>query len=74
MVFSSTLTADRTVTLSTTGVFEGASVRVVRSANATGAFNLTINGKVLSAASTWADFTYDSAGGGTWYLTASGSL
>jgi hypothetical protein len=74
--FDTALTAARTVTLPAPGK-EGRRFRVVRTANATGAFNLTVQTsaavalKVLAAASTWADFEDD----GTEYrLTAAGSL
>ena len=69
-VWNTPLTANRAVTLTTTGAFEGAKFRVVRTAAATGAFNLTVAGKNL-AAGQWADVEYD---GAAWFLTAFGSL
>lgn len=70
--FATTLTANRTVTLSTTGVYTGAKFRVVREAGANGAFDLDVGGlKTLSGASEWADVEYS---GQNWILTGSGSL
>jgi hypothetical protein len=69
-VCSTPLTADRTVTLSTTACVNGDSFRVVRTAAATGAFTLTVAGKAL-AAGQWADVQYD---GAAWLVVASGAL
>lgn len=45
--FNTILTGNRTLTLSTTGAWSGCKVRVVRTASATGAFTLTVNGLAL---------------------------
>lgn len=68
---SSPLTADRTVTLSTTGAWEGATFRIVRPS--AGAFNLNVGTGPLKAlaANQWCDVSYT---GSTWVLTAFGSL
>lgn len=63
-----TLTANRAVTLSTTGAYKGARFRVTRTGG--GAFTLTVAGKAL-ATNQWAEAEYD---GSAWYLAASGSL
>lgn len=71
------LTAARTVQFYNAGAVAGDRKTVVRRANATGAFDLTIldNGaaalKALSAAGQWAIIEYD---GATWRLIASGAL
>jgi hypothetical protein len=72
-VWSTPLTADRAVTLSTAGAYNGASFRVVRTAAATGAFNLNVGTGPLKAlaAGQWCDVHYN---GSAWVLTASGSL
>ena len=63
-----TLTADRALTLSTTGVRAGAKFRLTRTGG--GAFNITHALKNL-ATNQWAEFCYD---GSAWYLAAFGSL
>lgn len=68
---ASPLTANRTVTLSTTGAWEGATFRIVR--GSAGAFDLNVGSgplKVL-AVNQWCDVAYT---GSTWVLTAYGSL
>jgi hypothetical protein len=67
------LTADRAVTLSTTGAFKGAKFRIVRTAAATGAFNLNVGTGPLKAltAGQWCDVVHT---GSAWMLTAAGSL
>jgi hypothetical protein len=72
-IWNTPLTADRTVTLSTTGAFAGATFRIVRTAAATGAFNLNIGSGPLKALTPgqWCDVTYD---GSVWVVTAAGSL
>lgn len=71
-IFSAVLTANRTVTLSTTNAQNGDWFRIVRTAAATGAFNIDVGGlKTLSAASTWCEVTYN---GSAWVLTANGAL
>lgn len=70
--FATPLTANRTVTLSTVGVYRGARFRIVREAGATGAFNLDVGGlKTLTTAGQWCDVEYGANG---WILTASGTL
>lgn len=70
--FNTVLTANRTVTLPTSDVFNGMKFRVAREAGATGAFNLTVGGiRVLGAASTWVDVEYD---GSAWRVTGYGTL
>ena len=67
------LTANRAVTLSTTGDHSGAEFRVTRTANATGAFALNVGTGPLKAlnAGEWCDVTSD---GTAWYLSAFGTL
>lgn len=69
------LTADRTVTLSTTGVPTGYTFRITRTAAATGAFNLNVGPGPLKALTpgTWCDVTFN-ADFGAWYLSAYGAL
>lgn len=45
--FNTTLTANRTVTLSTTGAWNGCKFRINRNSGATGAFTLTVNGSTV---------------------------
>lgn len=71
-LFNTILTADITITPSTTGAVAGNEFRIIRGALATGAFNLNIGAlKALAAAGTWADIKYS---GTAWVLSASGSL
>jgi hypothetical protein len=63
-----TLTANRAVTLSTTGAVAGDQVKLTRTG--AGAFNLTMAGKAL-VTNTAAEATYD---GAAWYLSAYGAL
>lgn len=72
-----TLTAARTVTLSTTNAYDGARFRITRTG--AGAFNLNVaygsgggSTKAL-ATNAWADFVY-SASAGYWKLAAAGTL
>ena len=72
--WTAALTADRAVTLSTTGAKAGDRFRIVRTAAATGAFNLNVGTgplKALSAAGQWCDVEYD---GSAWALVGYGSL
>lgn len=69
--WQSPLTANRTVTLSTTGAFSGARFRVTRTAGATGAFTLNVGGLKTLAAGQWCDVEYTGSG---WILSAFGSL
>ncbi len=66
-----TLTANRNVTLSTTGAVVGTQFKIIRTGG--GAFTLNVGSGPLKAIAenTWAEFTYD---GSAWYLSASGSL
>ena len=70
-IWATTLTADRAVTLSTTGAIAGAKFRIVRTA--TGAFNLNVGTGPLKALGigTWCDVEYN---GSAWVLTAYGAL
>lgn len=69
--WNSPLTTNRTLTLSTTGGLTGDCFRVVRTAAATGAFNLSVGGLKNLAAGQWCDVEFD---GTAWVLTAFGSL
>jgi len=72
--WNTAITANRAVTLSTTGATNGARFRIVREAGCTGAFNINVGTgplKALTAAATWCDVEYD---GSAWRLTAAGSL
>lgn len=76
IIFNTPLTQARSVSLSASGNTDGDKVRVVRTANATGAFNLTVaatTSKVLTPGQ-WCDVEYWGNGGGVWIITASGSL
>jgi hypothetical protein len=70
-VWSTTLTADRAVTLSTTGALAGDVFRISRPAS--GAFNLNVGSGPLKAlaAGTWCEVVYS---GSAWVLTAAGTL
>jgi hypothetical protein len=69
---NSALTAQRTITLSTTGAFTGAKFHIVRTASATGAFNLVVGSvATLAAEKQWCEVTYN---GTAWVLTAYGTL
>lgn len=72
-IWNTALTADRAVTLSTTGAVAGAKFHIVRTAAATGAFNLNVGTGPLKALApgTWCDVTHD---GTNWVLTAYGAL
>lgn len=69
-VFNTTLTANRTVTLGTTGARLGSEFNVIRTAAAGGAFNVVVGAKNL-AAGQWCTVRYGTTG---WRLVASGSL
>lgn len=64
------ITANRTITLDTTDATEGAEVLVTRTAAATGAFNLTVASKALTAGQ-WAIARYSAA---AWTQISFGSL
>ena len=70
-VFNTPLTTNRTVTLSATNAFTGASFKVVRQAAATGASTLSVGGLKTLAAGQWAVVEY---GNGAWFLSSFGSL
>lgn len=67
------LSADRAVTLSTTGAYNGGAFAIVRTAAATGAFNLNVGTGPLKALAVgqWCKVEYN---GSAWMLTAFGSL
>jgi len=70
--YNTALTANRTITLSTTNMQNGEKLRVVRTSAATGAFNLDVGGlKTLTAASQWCDVEFN---GTAWILVANGTL
>lgn len=71
--FITTLTADRAVTLSTTGVWPGAKFEIARPA--TGAFNVNVGTGPLKAlaAGTWCEVVYD-GGAAAWVLGKYGAL
>jgi hypothetical protein len=71
ILHTGTLTANRTVTLSTTNAFAGLTFRITRTGG--GAFNLNVGTGPLKAlaTNTWGEFTYD---GSAWYLSAYGAL
>ena len=66
---SGTLTADRTITLSSTNAYAGARFRVTRTGG--GAFNLSVGGLKLLATNGWAEVVHD---GSAWTLAAYGTL
>jgi hypothetical protein len=70
-VHTGTLTQDRAVTLSTTGVATGTKFRITRTG--AGAFNLYVGTGPLKALATgtWGEFTYS---GSAWVLSAYGAL
>ena len=61
------------VTLATSTALNGSKFRIVRTANATGAFNLNVGTGPLKAltAGQWCDVEYN---GSAWFLSAFGSL
>lgn len=71
--WATSLTADRAVTLSTTGARNGQKWRILRTPTATGAFNLNVGTGPLKALAVgqWAEVVYD---GAAWILEGSGSL
>lgn len=72
-IWATPLTADRAATLSTTGASSGATFEIVRTAAATGAFNLNIGTGPLKslAVGQWCEVTYN---GSAWILTKFGIL
>lgn len=75
VIWNTPLTADRAVTLSTTGAYNGAKFRIVRTASSTGAFNLNVGTGPLKALAvgTWCDVEYN-GNTAAWMLTAYGAL
>jgi uncharacterized protein YfiM (DUF2279 family) len=71
--YQSPLTANRTVTLSTTGAVSGIKFRITRGAGSSGAFSVNVGTGPLKALSTgqWCDVEYD---GTQWRLAAYGTL
>ena len=71
--WQSPLTANRAVTLSTTGAVSGVKFRITRGTGSTGAFTLDVGTGPLKSLATgqWCDVEYD---GSTWRLAAFGSL
>jgi hypothetical protein len=70
--WATTLTANRTVKLSTTGAANGDTFRVVRSAgDSGGTWNLSVEGLKDLSANTWCEVAYD---GTAWRLTGYGTL
>lgn len=62
--FNTALSGAVTVTLSTTGAWNGCKFRIIRGPSATGAFNMTVaGGQILSAASQQVDYEFI---GGAW--------
>lgn len=73
-IWNTPITADRAVTLSTTGAKSGDRFRVVRTAAATGGFNLNVGTgplKAMGTAGSFADVEYN---GSAWVLTGYGVL
>lgn len=74
LIYHTAISADRAVTLSTTGAYAGAKFRVVRDASCTGAFNVNVGTGplvALGAAKTWCDVEYT---GSAWVLTGYGTF
>lgn len=70
-ILTAPITANRTVTLSTTAAQVGTEARFTRAASSTGAFNWDIGGLKSLTVGTWCVVQYD---GAAWVLTAFGSL
>lgn len=73
-VWATPITADRAVTLSTTGAVSGDKFRIVRTAAATGAFNLNVGTGPLKAMGTAGSFSDVEYNGTAWVLTAYGAF
>ena len=71
ILYQSAITAERTVTLSTTNARVGTRVRVVRQSAATGAFNVVVGSFNLTAEKQWIELTYD---GSAYQITGYGTL
>lgn len=73
-IWDSAITADRAVTLSTTDAIEGNEFTIVRTANATGAFNLNVGTGPLKAMGTAGSYSVVKFNGTAWILTQYGTL
>jgi hypothetical protein len=65
------LSANRTVTLSTTGAVSGARFRITRASSSSGAFTLDVGGLKSLATGEWCDVEFDAS---VWRLSAFGLL
>lgn len=76
IVFNTAITADRAVNLSTSNAVDGQEFKVVRTANATGAFNVNVGTGPLKAMNVAGSFCIVTYNGNTaaWMLTAYGTL
>ena len=73
-VWKTVLSEARAVALSTTGAVNGSKFRVVRTASATGAFNLNVGTGPLKAMGTAGSFCEVEFDGSAWFLAAYGAL
>jgi hypothetical protein len=73
-VWNTAITADRAVTLNTGAARSGDRFRIVRTANATGAFNINVGTGPLKALGTAGSFCDVEYNGSAWMLTAYGLL
>ena len=73
-IWATAITADRAVALSTTGARNGDRLRIVRTASATGAFDLNVGTGPLKAMDTAGSFCDVEYNGSAWVLTAYGVL
>ncbi|AOY90554.1 hypothetical protein BKK79_00955 [Cupriavidus sp. USMAA2-4] len=71
LIYDTPLTATRTVTLNTTNPAAGDTVRLTRTAAASGAYNVALGALKNLTPGQWAHATYD---GAAWVLTGYGSL
>lgn len=71
LVYTTALTAERTVTLTTAGAYAGMVWRVVRAVASTGAFDLNVGALRTLSPGEWADVIFD---GTNWVLAAFGGL
>lgn len=73
-IWATPLTGGRAVTLSTEGCREGSTFTIIRTATATGVYNLNVGTgplKALASAGTWCKVKYD---GSAWFLAEYGTL
>ncbi len=70
-IYNSPITEGLVVTLSTTNAFNGASFHIVRTAAATGAFNVSVGGLKNLAVGQWCDVEFNNS---AWFLSRFGSL